>query len=152
MSKKIELRTEELVKSVIPSEYEMVDVEYVKENSEMYLRILIDKISGMSIDDCVLLSKIIGDELDKQDYIDGMYNLEISSPGLDRTLKKDRDFIREKGKLVEVKLFKSGEYGKEFIAILDGINEESKIMLNLEYKKILLDKKDIAKINLYLEI
>ena len=104
MSKKIEQITEELVLRVLPDEYEMVDVEYVKEAGEMYLRILIDKDSGMTIDDCVKLSGIIGDEIDKKDYIKDAYNLEISSPGLDRTLKKDRDFIREKGKDVEVKL------------------------------------------------
>ena len=94
MSKKIEQMTEDLVLRVLPDEYEMVDVEYVKENGEMYLRILIDKNGNMDIDDCVKLSHIIGDELDKDDYINDTYNLEISSPGLDRTLKKDRDFIR----------------------------------------------------------
>ena len=152
MSKKIEQITEELVLRVLPKEYEMVDVEYVKEAGEMYLRILIDKDSGMTIDDCVKLSGIIGDEIDKKDYIKDAYNLEISSPGLDRTLKKDRDFIREKGKDVEVKLFKKDEkYGKEFIAILDGLDEEGNVVFIIDEDVVSFDKKEIAKINLYLE-
>ena len=124
MSKKIEQMTEDLVLRVLPDEYEMVDVEYVKENGE----------------------------IDKDDYINDTYNLEISSPGLDRTLKKDRDFIREKGKDVEVKLFKPLEYGKDFIAILDGLDEQGNVMLDVNNNKFSLSKKDIAKINLYIEI
>lgn len=152
MSKKIEQMTEELVQRVIPNEYEMVDVEYVKEAGEMYLRILIDKDGGMTIDDCVELSGIIGSELDKKDYIKDAYNLEISSPGLDRTLKKDRDFVREKGKDVEVKLFKKDEnYGKEFIAVLEGLDENGNVVFKIDDDIVTFDKKEIAKINLYLE-
>ena len=152
MSKKIEQMTEELVQRVIPNEYEMVDVEYVKEAGEMYLRILIDKDGGMTIDDCVELSGIIGSELDKKDYIKDAYNLEISSPGLDRTLKKDRDFVREKGKDVEVKLFKKDDnYGKEFIAVLEGLDENGSVVFRIDDNLVAFDKKEIAKINLYLE-
>ena len=152
MAKKIEQMTEELVQLVIPNEYEMVDVEYVKEAGEMYLRILIDKDGGMTIDDCVELSGIIGSELDKKDYIKDAYNLEISSPGLDRTLKKDRDFVREKGKDVEVKLFKKDEnYGKEFIAVLEGLDENGNVVFKIDDDIVTFDKKEIAKINLYLE-
>lgn len=152
MSKKIEQMTEELVQRVIPNEYEMVDVEYVKEAGEMYLRILIDKDGGMTIDDCVELSGIIGSELDKKDYIKDAYNLEISSPGLDRTLKKDRDFVREKGKDVEVKLFKKdGNYGKEFVAVLEGLDENGSVVFRIDDNLVAFDKKEIAKINLYLE-
>jgi len=152
MSKKIEQMTEELVQRVIPNEYEMVDVEYVKEAGEMYLRILIDKDGGMTIDDCVELSGIIGSELDKKDYIKDAYNLEISSPGLDRTLKKDRDFVREKGKDVEVKLFKKDDnYGKEFVAVLEGLDENGSVVFRIDDNLVAFDKKEIAKINLYLE-
>lgn len=152
MSKKIEQMTEELVQRVIPNEYEMVDVEYVKEAGEMYLRILIDKDGGMTIDDCVELSGIIGSELDKKDYIKDAYNLEISSPGLDRTLKKDRDFVREKGKDVEVKLFKKDDnYGKEFVAVLEGLDENGSVVFRIDDNLVSFDKKEIAKINLYLE-
>ena len=152
MSKKIEQMTEELVQRVIPNEYEMVDVEYVKEAGEMYLRILIDKDGGMTIDDCVELSGIIGSELDKKDYIKDAYNLEISSPGLDRTLKKDRDFVREKGKDVEVKLFKKDDnYGKEFVAVLEGLDENGSVVFRIDDNLVSFDKKEIAKLNLYLE-
>lgn len=151
MSKKIEQLTEKLVTDVISYEYELVDVEYVKENKEMYLRILIDKAGGMSIDDCEELSRIIGDKLDEDDFIDDSYYLEISSPGLDRTLKKDRDFIREVGKLVEVKLFKAIEkYGKEFVSKLNGLNGNM-VLLEIDGDLLEIDKKSIAKINLYIE-
>ena len=151
MSKKIEQLTEKLVTDVISDEYELVDVEYVKENKEMYLRILIDKAGGMSIDDCEELSRIIGDKLDEDDFIYDSYYLEISSPGLDRTLKKDRDFIREAGKLVEVKLFKAIEkYGKEFVSKLNGLNGNM-VLLEIDGDLLEIDKKSIAKINLYIE-
>ena len=80
MSRKIEQLAEKLVTGVISDEYELVDVEYVKENKEMYLRILIDKAGGMGIDDCEELSRIIGDKLDEDDFIEDSYYLEISSP------------------------------------------------------------------------
>ncbi|MGP1597391.1 ribosome maturation factor RimP [Peptoanaerobacter stomatis] len=151
MSRKIEQLAEKLVTGVISDEYELVDVEYVKENKEMYLRILIDKAGGMSIDDCEELSRIIGDKLDEDDFIEDHYYLEISSPGLDRTLKKDRDFIREAGKLVEVKLFKAIEkYGKEFVSKLNGLNGNM-ILLEIDGDLLEIDKKSIAKINLYIE-
>ncbi|EHL20266.1 MAG: ribosome maturation factor RimP [Peptoanaerobacter stomatis] len=151
MSRKIEQLAEKLVTGVISDEYELVDVEYVKENKEMYLRILIDKAGGMSIDDCEELSRIIGDKLDEDDFIEDSYYLEISSPGLDRTLKKDRDFIREAGKLVEVKLFKAIEkYGKEFVSKLNGLNGNM-VLLDVDGDLLEIDKKSIAKINLYIE-
>jgi ribosome maturation factor rimP len=151
MSRKIEQLAEKLVTGVISDEYELVDVEYVKENKEMYLRILIDKAGGMSIDDCEELSRIIGDKLDEDDFIEDHYYLEISSPGLDRTLKKDRDFIREAGKLVEVKLFKAIEkYGKEFVSKLNGLNGNM-VLLDVDGDLLEIDKKSIAKINLYIE-
>lgn len=151
MSRKIEQLAEKLVTGVISDEYELVDVEYVKENKEMYLRILIDKAGGMGIDDCEELSRIIGDKLDEDDFIEDSYYLEISSPGLDRTLKKDRDFIREAGKLVEVKLFKAIEkYGKEFVSKLNGLNGNM-VLLDIDGDLLEIDKKSIAKINLYIE-
>ena len=151
MSRKIEQLAEKLVTGVVSDEYELVDVEYVKENKEMYLRILIDKAGGMGIDDCEELSRIIGDKLDEDDFIEDSYYLEISSPGLDRTLKKDRDFIREAGKLVEVKLFKAIEkYGKEFVSKLNGLNGNM-VLLDVDGDLLEIDKKSIAKINLYIE-
>lgn len=151
MSRKIEQLAEKLVTGVISDEYELVDVEYVKENKEMYLRILIDKAGGMGIDDCEELSRIIGDKLDEDDFIEDSYYLEISSPGLDRILKKDRDFIREAGKLVEVKLFKAIEkYGKEFVSKLNGLNGNM-VLLDVDGDLLEIDKKSIAKINLYIE-
>lgn len=153
MSKKIEQQAQQLVEKIIDKDiYELVDVEYVKENSQMYLRILIDKDGKMTLEDCEKLSKDIGDKLDEEDFIQDSYYLEISSPGIDRTLKKDKDFEREKGKLVIVKLFKAIDMGKEFVAMLEGIDENKNILLDVDGKKISLEKKSIAKINLYVEI
>ena len=154
MSKKIEQLTEKLVEKIIDkNEYELVDVEYIKENSEMYLRILIDKEGKMSLDDCEKLSREIGDKLDEEDFIKDSYYLEVSSPGLDRTLKKDKDFKREIGKQVMVKLFKSIEdIGKEFIATLEGLDENGNVLLDINSNKYSIEKKSIAKINLYIEI
>lgn len=153
MSKKIEQLTEKLVEKIIDkNEYELVDVEYVKENSEMYLRILIDKEGKMSLDDCEKLSREIGDKLDEEDFIKDSYYLEVSSPGLDRTLKKDKDFKREIGKQVMVKLFKAIDIGKEFIATLEGLDENGNVLLDVNSNKYSIDKKSIAKINLYIEI
>lgn len=85
--------------------YELVDVEYIKEGSNWYLRVYIDKPGGINIDDCQIVSEELSDELDKIDPIDQSYFLEVSSPGLGRPLKRDKDFEKYKGELVEVKLY-----------------------------------------------
>ena len=103
-------RTEEyLDKLSTELDFELVDVEFVKEAGEYYLRVYcdMDKEGGISIDDCVEISRYLSDWLDERDFIDEGYILEVSSPGLGRTLKKDKDFLREIGKEVELKLYKA---------------------------------------------
>lgn len=148
MSKKVEQRAQELVEKYISKELELVDVDYVKENGEYYLRILIDKEGGVSLDDCEALSRAIDDKLDEADIIPDAYYLEVSSPGLDRELKKEKDFIREKGKKILVKLYKNSELGKEFTGVLEGLDEDKNLLINIDGKSHTIEKKDIAKINL----
>ncbi len=88
-----ESMTEELVMPLIrQNQFELVDVEYVKEGSNWYLRVYIDKPGGINVDDCELISRALSDLLDEKDYIEDAYILEVSSPGLGRPLKKEKDF------------------------------------------------------------
>lgn len=103
---RVEKIAEKLVMPIIENEnFELVDVEYKKEGSNWYLRIYIDKLGGITLDDCQKVSEHLSDELDKEDPIKENYFLEVSSPGLDRPLKKESDFIRFKGEIVEIKLY-----------------------------------------------
>ena len=101
----VETAVEKIVSDLLSgSAMELVDVEYVKER-EWYLRVFVDKPQGMSIEDCQILSEALAEKLDKKDVVPESYILEVSSPGLDRVLKKERDFIREMGKMVDVTLY-----------------------------------------------
>lgn len=113
--------TEELLEKISEKlHFEIVDVEFVKEAREYYLRVYcdMDKEGGISIDDCVNISRALSADLDKEDFIEESYILEVSSPGLGRVLKKDKDFKRELGKEVELKLFKAKDGIKEVCGIL----------------------------------
>ena len=101
-----EKKTEELITPLIDAEgFELVDVEYVKEGADWYLRVYIDKDGGITVNDCEKISRAFNEILDREDYIDDAYIFEVSSPGLLRPLKKDKDYQRNLGKLLEVKLF-----------------------------------------------
>ncbi len=152
MASKIEQLVEKLVEKNIPADYELVDVEYVKEGSLKYLRIYIDKESGITLNDCQILSRIISDKLDEIDPIEENYMLEVSSPGLDRQLKKDKDFEREKGKEVELKLFRPHDGVKEFEGTLLGLDENGDVAVETAKGIIKFVKKDIAVIKLFLKI
>ncbi len=104
---------------------EIYDVEYVKEGSEWYLRAFIDKPEGVNIIDCENVSRAFSDALDQEDFIPDAYILEVSSPGLGRTLKKDRHFEKSLGQEVEVKLYKPIDKVKEFIGNLDSYDSET---------------------------
>ena len=114
---------EELLKD--QSETELVDVEYVKER-DWYLRVFIDKAGGIEIDDCQALSERLDKVLDEKDIIEDSYILEVSSPRLDRQLKKPRDFVREQGKKVDVTLYAPVDGTKEFTGVLEGYDEDAK--------------------------
>lgn len=152
MASKIEQLIEDMVLDILTDEYELVDVEYVKEGSLKFLRIYIDKGGEMSLDDCQKLSRIISERLDEVDPIEENYMLEISSPGLDRHLKKEKDFTREKGKEVELKLFKAIEGVKEFEGTLLGLNENNEIEVEVNDQIMKFPKKEVAVIRLAIKI
>ena len=103
-----EQKTEALVMPLIEENgFELVDVEYVKEAGNYYLRVYIDKEGGITVDDCEVISRALGDKLDADDFIDDSYILEVSSPGLGRPLKKEKDFLRSIGKEIEIKLYRT---------------------------------------------
>ncbi|MDO4788228.1 MAG: ribosome maturation factor RimP [Johnsonella sp.] len=132
--------------------FEIVDVEFVKEGSENYLRVYcdMDKEGGISIDDCADISRALSDWLDEEDFISESYILEVSSPGLGRTLKKERDFIREKGKEVELKLFKPRGKQKEFCGILKEADKES-ICIEINDEMVRFDRSEISIIRLKID-
>ena len=118
MPSKIETRVEEIMTAMLEgTDFELVDTEFVKEK-DWYLRIFVDKVGGIDLDDCQLLSEKLGSILDKESLFDEPYILEMSSPGLDRVLKKDRDFLREAGKSVEVSLYAPIDGKKNFTGTL----------------------------------
>ena len=112
----IEQHCTDLVTPIIAEHgFELVDVEYVKEGSDYYLRVYADKEGGINIDDCVLISRSLEEKLDAADRLTDPYILEVSSPGLTRPLKKDKDFKRNLGKKVEVKLYRAVDGRKIFL-------------------------------------
>lgn len=147
-----EAKAEELVLPLVEANhFELVDVEYVKEAGTWYLRIYIDKEGGININDCELVSRAFSDLLDKEDYIEDAYILEVSSPGLGRPLKKDKDFQRNLGEEVEVRTYKPINKQKEFVGLLDAWDKES-VTLQLESGDMLtIARADIALIRQYIE-
>lgn len=147
----IEKRTEELVQPIIDAgNYELVDVEYVKEGANKYLRIYADKEGGINIDDCVDISRALEAKLDEDDFIEEAYILEVSSPGLGRPLKKEKDFARSIGKNVEVKLYKAIEIGKEFEGELISYTSDD-VVIRVEDMEVTIPRKEIALIRLAFE-
>ncbi|MCD7905325.1 MAG: ribosome maturation factor RimP [Clostridiales bacterium] len=102
---------------------ELVEAEYVKEGSGKFLRVYIDKEGGVGINDCEMVSRELEAILDKDDYIDEAYTLEVSSPGLDRILKKDFEYVKYKGRQVIIRLYKAVDGVKEFQGELIGLND-----------------------------
>ena len=119
-----ETLTEELLQPIVEKwGVEIYDVEYVKEGTEWYLRAYIDKEEGVNIIDCENVSRALSDALDKADFIPDAYILEVSSPGLGRTLKKDKHLAKSIGEEVEIKLFKAIDKCKEFSGVLESFDE-----------------------------
>ncbi len=152
MSKKetYEAKTEEILQP-IAEEYDVdiYDVEYVKEGSEFYLRAYIDKPDGVNINDCENVSRALSDVLDEKDFIQDAYILEVSSPGLGRTLKKDRHLEKSIGLDVEIKLYKPQNGSKEYEGRLVCFDENS-ITIEAEGEKTFA-RGDIAIIKLALD-
>lgn len=144
-----EQRTEELLLPIIEEyKFELVDVEYVKEGANWYLRAYIDKEGGITVDDCEAVSRRMSDLLDEQDFIEESYIFEVSSPGLGRPLKKEKDYKRSVGKEVEIRTYRAIEKEKEFYGILTSYDETTVTIEMEEHKEIVFAKTDIALIRL----
>ena len=146
-----EEKTEKLLLPIAESNgVEIYDVEYVKEGSDYYLRAYIDKPEGVNIIDCENVSRLLSDALDKEDFIPDSYILEVSSPGLGRTLKKDKHLQKSIGKEVEIKLFKPIDKCKEFTGTLDSFDADS-ITIEEQGEKRTFARADVALIRLALD-
>lgn len=149
MKKSIETTVEEIVEKITePLGFEIVDVEYVKEAGEYYLRVYLDKEGGISLDDCEQVSRKLSEQLDKDDPISENYFLEVSSPGLDRPLKKEKDFIRYQGRDVEIKLYKAIDGVKQFEGELVGLTEDKNIKIIIDGNEVEFNKKEVALVRL----
>ncbi len=141
----IEEKVEGLLANKIESiGYELYDVEYAKEGKNYFLRIFIDKPNGIDLEDCEKVNNEIVDILDEADYIKEQYFLEVSSPGVERVLRKDKHLQENLGIEVEIKLFRKDEKGnKEYRGVLKSFNQDEIILddgITLERKNIALIK------------
>lgn len=144
-NKNIEEKVEQLIESEIKAlGYEIYDVIYEKEAKDFYLRIIIDSPNGISIEDCEKVNNEINDLLDEADYIKEQYFLEVSSPGIERNLRKEKHFLNSINKKIIVKLYNKAENGKKEIeGILEEYNKDY-IIINMDENKIKIDKKNIG--------
>ena len=111
--------------------YDVWDVEYVKEGSEMYLRITIDKPDGITIDDCETVHRAIDPVLDEVDPIEDAYHLEVSSPGIERELRTDAHFAAFAGKEIEVRLYAPSDGAKVWTGDLLGLDADGSVRLSV---------------------
>ncbi len=149
--KDILVKVEEKLSPIINDNgYELVDIEFVKEGPNKYLRVYADKDGGITIDDCEIISRALEAELEKDDFIEETYILEVSSPGIDRILKKDFEYIKYRGRLVDIKLYKPIDKVKQFQGKLIGLADD-KIVIEESGKEISFERKDVAVCRLAVE-
>jgi ribosome maturation factor RimP len=144
LASNIETKVDNLLRKIIEDlGYELYDVVYEKEGKDYYLRIFIDKDGGIDLNDCETVNNAINDILDEADYIKDQYFLEVSSPGLERTLRKKEHFMKQIGNEIMVKLYRPIDKKKEFSGTLTCYNDDS-IGLDIQGNEIKIDLKDIA--------
>lgn len=157
-----ETRTEKILEPIMTeNNFELVDVEYVKEAGNWYLRAYVDKEGGITLDDCELVNRAWSDIMDEQDFIPDAYILEVSSPGLGRQLKKEKDFKRSIGEDVDVKFYKAVKIpnprkGKEMSVkqITGMLKEFDKDTITLETdfaNEYVINRKDISTVKLTID-
>lgn len=144
-----EQKTEAILMPIMEKHgFELWDVEYVKEGGNWYLRAYIDKEGGIMVDDCEVVSRELSDILDEKDFIEDAYILEVSSPGLGRPLKKEKDFARSIGEEIEIRTYKAIDRQKEFIGILKDYDKDT---ITIEYddeESKTFNREDIALVRL----
>lgn len=143
-----EQKAEALIEPIVAAHgFELVDVEYVKECSSFYLRAYIDKPQGITVEDCEVVSRAFSEKLDEEDFIEDTYIMEVSSPGLGRPLKKEKDYKRSMGKELEIRTYRAVNREKEFYGILTAYDENS-VTIDCEGEEKTFQKSDIALIRL----
>ena len=144
-----EQKTEEILNPIVEEYgFELVDVEYVKEGSTWYLRAYIDKPGGITVDDCEIVNRALGGILDEKDFIEESYILEVSSPGLGRPLKKERDFERSLGQEVEIRTYRMVDRQKEFRGVLKAYDKDAVTIVTEEEEEQIFPRDNIALIRL----
>ena len=144
-----ETRTEELITPILDRmNFELVDVEYVKEGGTWYLRAYIAKEGGITVNDCEAVAREMNEILDREDFVEDSYVFEVSSPGLGRPLKKEKDYIRSMGKEVEIRTYRASNREKEFYGILSAYDENTVTIKTEDGTEMTFEKSDIALIRL----
>jgi len=130
---------------------ELVDVEFKKEGKNWVLRVFIDKEGGVTLEDCQKISSLVGDLIEVEEVIEPAYTMEVSSPGLNRVLKKEKDFIRFSGKKICVQCHAPLNGRKKFTGILKDFKNQS-IRLEVDGQLQIISINRVAKANLVIEI
>ena len=144
-----EQKAEELILPIVEANgFELVDVEYVREGGSWYLRAYIDKEGGITVDDCEIVSRAFSDRLDENDFIEDAYILEVSSPGLGRPLKKEKDYRRSMGKELEIRTYRAVDRCREFYGVLTAYDDDSVTIEEEDGTLRTFAKTDIALIRL----
>ena len=144
-----ENRTEELLTPIAEvSQVEIYDVEYVKEGGTWYLRAYIDKEGGITVNDCETVAREMNEILDREDFVEDSYVFEVSSPGLGRPLKKEKDYVRSMGKEIEIRTYREINREKEFYGILSAYDENTVTIKTEDGTEMTFEKSDIALIRL----
>ena len=139
-----EAKTEALILPILDRmEFELVDVEYVKEGGIYYLRAYIDKEGGITVNDCEAVAREMNVLLDEKDFIPDSYTFEVSSPGLGRPLKKEKDYVRNMGQEVEIRTYRAINRSKEFYGLLSAYDKDS-VTIDSDGEMLNFDRKDIA--------
>ncbi len=147
-----EAKTEQLIMPILQANnFELYDVEYVKEVGTWYLRVYIDKEGGITVEDCELVSRAMNEILDAKDYIPDAYIFEVSSPGLGRQLKKDKHLAKSIGEEVEIKTFKAINKRKDFDGILCDFDKDKLIIELEDGSRMEFARTDIAMVRLALD-
>lgn len=144
-----ETRTEELLTPILERmNFELVDVEYVKEGGTWYLRAYIDKEGGITVNDCEAVAREMNEILDREDFVEDSYVFEVSSPGLGRPLKKEKDYVRSMGKELEIRTYRAINREKEFYGVLTAYGAGTVTIRQENGEQLTFEKSDIALIRL----
>ena len=141
-----EAKTEQLIAPVIvANNVELFDVDYIKEGQDWYLRVYIDKEGGVTIDDCQAVSRAFNEILDKENYIADQYIFEVSSPGLTRPLKKEKDYEKSIGRLIDIRLYKPVNGRKEYTGVLKEYNKDT-VTIEADEELVSIERNNLAMI------